>query len=162
VVQVTGTPIPPIVPRNMTTAAAPAQATGQMAPRTRRPLPLAALGSRPTPSVVYRIAALDRCGHLAERSVKRALGWTPEQRLDIQETAGLLVIHADPDGAFRTTGQGHLRLPARVRRWCGLEVGDRVLLAADPTRDELLVCPPTVLDSMIADLQRRPERGECA
>jgi hypothetical protein len=81
----------------------------------------------------------------------RALGWTPDLVLDIAETGGALVVHADPAGAFRTTGHGHLVLPARVRRWCGLRVGDRVLLAADPMRQELLVFPPTLLDTRIAD-----------
>jgi hypothetical protein len=81
----------------------------------------------------------------------RALGWTPDQVLDIAEAGGALVVHADPTGTFRTTGHGHLVLPARVRRWCGLRVGDRVLLAADPMRQELLMCPPALLDTMIAD-----------
>jgi hypothetical protein len=103
---------------------------------------------------MYRVAALDRCGRLAERSVMRALRWSPALRLDIAEAAGALIVRADPAGAFRTTGHGHLVLPARVRSWCGLRPGDRVLLAADPMRQELLVCPPAVLDAMIA--ARRP------
>lgn len=82
--------------------------------------------------------------------VMRALGWSPALRLDIAEAAGALIVRADPAGAFRTTGHGHLALPARVRSRCGLRVGDRVLLAADPMRQELLVCPPAVLDAMIA------------
>jgi bifunctional DNA-binding transcriptional regulator/antitoxin component of YhaV-PrlF toxin-antitoxin module len=85
----------------------------------------------------------------------RALGWTPALTIDIAEAAGALVVRADPAGAFRTTGHGHLVLPARVRSWCGLQVGDRVLLAADPTRQELLVCPPAVLDAMIAARHNR-------
>jgi hypothetical protein len=59
-------------------------------------------------------------------------------------------------GPFHTTGHGHLALPARVRSWCGPGVGDRVLLAADSMRQELLVCPPAVLDEMIA---ARPARS---
>ena len=85
-----------------------------------------------------------------------ALGWTPDSNLDIAETGGALVVRADPAGAFRTTRHSHLVLPARVRRWCGLRVGDRVLLAADPLRQELLVCPPAVLDTMIAAQRTRP------
>jgi hypothetical protein len=99
---------------------------------------------------VYRVAAVDRCGRVAERLVMRALGWTPGLSLHIAEAGGTLVVHADPAGAFRTTGHGHLVLLARVRSWCGMRVGDRVLLAADPMRQELLVCPPAVLDAMIA------------
>jgi hypothetical protein len=117
----------------MTTATTPTRAAGPVVGGVRRPLPVATLRGRPTPGVVYRIAALDRCGRLAERFVLQALGWPAGRRLGIREAGGVLLIHADPNGAFRTTGQGHLRLPARVRRWCGLLVGDRVLLAADPT-----------------------------
>jgi hypothetical protein len=36
-----------------------------------------------------------------------------------------------------------------VRRWCGLRVGDRVLLAADPIRQELLAFPPAALDAIV-------------
>jgi hypothetical protein len=115
---------------------------------------------------MYRVAAVDRCGRLAERSVMRALGWSPAVRLDIAEATGTLIVRADQTGAFRTTGHGHLALPARVRRWCGLRVGDRVLLAANPMRQELLVCPPAVLDAMIAarrarsvDTFQRADRG---
>ncbi len=86
----------------------------------------------------------------------RALGWTPDSSLDIAETGGALVVRAEPAGAFRTTRHGHLVLPARVRRWCGLRVGDRVLLAADPLRQELLVFPPAVLDMMIAAQRTQP------
>ncbi|GAA5139918.1 hypothetical protein GCM10023320_76750 [Pseudonocardia adelaidensis] len=80
----------------------------------------------------------------------RALGWPPGLSLDIAESSGTLVVRADPAGAFRTTTRGHLVLPARVRSWCGLHVGDRVLLAADPNRQQLLLCPPATLDAMIA------------
>lgn len=103
-----------------------------------------------------------RGGGAVEDGAPATLGWPPELRLDIRDTDGVLVIHADPAGEFRTTGQGHLRLPARVRRWCGLEVGDRVLLAADPTRGQLVVYPPAVLDSMIAARHHRSEGGERA
>lgn len=103
-----------------------------------------------------------RGGGAVEDGAPATLGWPPELRLDIRDTDGVLVIHADPAGESRTTGQGHLRLPARVRRWCGLEVGDRVLLAADPTRGQLVVYPPAVLDSMIAARHHRSEGGERA
>jgi hypothetical protein len=33
------------------------------------------------------------------------------ERLDIDETRGLLVIRAQDSGEFQVTGQGHLRIP---------------------------------------------------
>jgi hypothetical protein len=69
-------------------------------------------------------------------------------------------VTADPQGVFHLTDQGHLRLPATVRHWCGLVTGDRVLLAADPTRGLLVVHPPAVLDTMIGRLHADVFGGE--
>jgi hypothetical protein len=80
----------------------------------------------------------------------RALGWSAGLRLDIRETAGLLVIHSHADGEFQVTCQGHLRLPALIRHRCGLVTGDRVLLAAFPSQSQLLVYLPAALDALIA------------
>jgi hypothetical protein len=116
-------------------------------PRRRLPLPgVPALRSTATG---YGLAAVDCRGRIADRVVLRALGWAPATGLDIREAHGLLVITVDRRGGFRVTGQGHLRLPAAVRRWCGLVAGDRVLLAADLTEGALVVHPPAVLDAMI-------------
>jgi bifunctional DNA-binding transcriptional regulator/antitoxin component of YhaV-PrlF toxin-antitoxin module len=44
---------------------------------------------------------------------------------------------------------GHLQLPVAVRRWCDLAPGDKVLLAAEPDQQLLIVHPPATLDAMI-------------
>ena len=41
-------------------------------------------------------------------------------------------MRPDGHGVVSVTRQGHLRLPAVVRRCYGLVPGDRLLLAADP------------------------------
>ncbi len=104
---------------------------------------------------MYGLAAVDCRGRVADRAVMHALGWTPGTRLDIRETRGLLVIRTDTHGVFSVTTRGHLRLPAPVRHCCGLQPGDRVLLAADPQRDLLIVHPPAALD----DLLTQPHAG---
>ncbi|WP_232237783.1 MULTISPECIES: AbrB/MazE/SpoVT family DNA-binding domain-containing protein [Actinoalloteichus] len=48
------------------------------------------------------------------------------------------------------TVQGHLRVPASIRHRVGLVAGDRVLLTADPGRNQLVVHPPAVLDDLLA------------
>jgi bifunctional DNA-binding transcriptional regulator/antitoxin component of YhaV-PrlF toxin-antitoxin module len=63
-------------------------------------------------------------------------------------------------GVFSVTGQGHVRLPATVRRWCGLATGDRVLLAAEPARGLLVVHPPAALDAMIGQFQAAVLAGD--
>jgi hypothetical protein len=125
----------------------------------RRALPLPRLDPLRARSTVYGLATIDCNGRLADTTVVRALGWAPSNRLDIHESGGLVLVAADRQGLFRLTGQGHLRLPAAVRRWCGLVPGDRVLLAADP--DRLLVLhPPAALDAMIAQFHTAVLGGE--
>ncbi len=62
----------------------------------------------------------------------RALGWTPTLSLDIAVAGGALVVRADPAGAFRTTGHGHLVLPARRHPSAG---GGKGGSAADGNND---------------------------
>lgn len=72
--------------------------------------------------------------------VINALGWVPGTRLDIRECGGLVLVTASRHGVFALSGQGYLRLPATVRHWCGLVLGDRVVLYADPAGGRLVVC----------------------
>jgi len=129
---------------------------------TRGPLPLAQHPAARTSATVYGLAILDCRGRLADRAVLRALGWQAGTRLEIRATGGMLVIHADPLGRSRVTAAGHLRLPAPIRNRCGLSGGDRVLLAADPTRARLVLHPPAALDAMIEGCHPRELGGESA
>ena len=72
------------------------------------------------------------------------------------------MISANRRGVFSVTGQGHLRLPATVRRRCGLAAGDRVLLAAEPAEGLVVVYPPAALDTMIARYHALVLGGESA
>jgi hypothetical protein len=147
----TGTVITPVV-----IPATPLRHDGQPAGSqsgtlaARRTLPLPTVPTSRTSTAVYGLAAVDCRGRVADRAVVHALGWTPGTRLDIRETRGLLVVRTDAHGVFSVTMQGHLRLPAPVRHCCGLQRGDRVLLAAAPDRDLLIVYPPTALDDLLA------------
>lgn len=105
--------------------------------------------------VVYGMAAVDCRGRVADRTVLGALCWAPGARLDIREAGGLVLVRRDDHGVFSVTKQGHLRLPATVRRGCGVVPGDRVLLAADPRRELIIIYPPVALDDLLA--QRHDE-----
>lgn len=139
--------IAPVVPPVLATSGW--AATPSVATLVRGPLSLPALVPRRTSTVVYGLSALDDRGRVADRVVMRALGWSAGLRLDIGETAGVLTVATDPDGGYQVTNQGHLRLPAPLRHRCGLQAGDRVLLAADPQRSRLAVYPPAVLDTLL-------------
>jgi hypothetical protein len=123
---------------------------GSVAALVRGPLPLPSLVAGRSSTVVYGLAAIDDRGRVADRVVLRSLGWSAGLRLAIRETAGVLTVTADPDGGYRITNQGNLRLPASLRHRCGLGPGDRVLLAADPDRSRLAVYPPAALDNALA------------
>ncbi|MEH0824543.1 MULTISPECIES: hypothetical protein [unclassified Micromonospora] len=119
----------------------------------RPPLPLARLAPTRDSSMVYGLATLDVHGRVADRAVMTALGWAPGLRLGIRESGGLIIVDPDPRGVFRVTKEGHVRLPAVVRQWCGLTAGDRVLLAADPKARRLVLHPPASLDAVVARVQ---------
>ena len=130
-------------------------AAGTVLRRAALPLPGLSPASAqmdPRPGKVYGLSAVDDRGRLADRVVWRALGWAPGTRLQIRVAGGLVVVEADPGGAFAVTRQGHVRIPATIRHWCGLVAGDRLLLAADPALGRLVVYPPEALDRVIATL----------
>jgi hypothetical protein len=133
---------------------------GEAPTLAREPLPLPERPPQRTSTVVYGASAVDDRGRVTDRAVLRALGWTVGCRLDIHETAGSLTVVPTPDGPHRVSGQGHLRIPAILRRRCGLTTGDRVLMAADPTRDRLAIYPPAALDKALAAPSPAGEGGE--
>jgi hypothetical protein len=147
--------VPPLLPHSDTTAGSPGVVS-----LVRGPLPLPTLIARRSSTVVYGLSALDDRGRVADRVVMRTLGWSAGLRLDIHETAGVLTALTAPDGAYQVTNQGHLRLPAPLRHRCGLQAGDRVLLAADPDQSRLAIYPPAVLDTLITQQSADPTGGE--
>ncbi len=139
--------IRPIVPDT-----APGKAPTAVTRTAAQPLPLIAVpASRPLrlTNVLYRIAAVDHRGRVADRHVTAAVDWNTGTRLNIREHDGLLVVTADPHGLFTPTKQGYLRLPADARRAAGVAVGDRVLLTAHIDRQTVTVFPPTALDALL-------------
>ncbi|MET8042460.1 AbrB/MazE/SpoVT family DNA-binding domain-containing protein [Micromonospora sp. NPDC005215] len=156
VVEVTVAPlIPPLMPPEQ------GEGNGRRPGVLRRPpLPLPDLPIPRAGSSVYGLAAIDVSGRIADRMIVRALGWGGGTRLHIYESAGLIVVRLDPQGVFTLTGQGHLHLPAAVRKWCGLKPGDRLLLAADPDGGVLVLHPPAALDAVVAQIHAAALCGE--
>ncbi|MEU4383562.1 AbrB/MazE/SpoVT family DNA-binding domain-containing protein [Micromonospora echinofusca] len=106
------------------------------------------------------MATLDSHGRIADRSAMKGLHWSPGLRLHIKERRGLIVVSADNQGVFKVTKEGHVRLPAVVRQWCGLAAGDRVLIVAEPASGRLVVHPPGKLDEMITQAHDAVFGGE--
>jgi hypothetical protein len=148
--------VPPLLPASGRAAAPSVVAL------VRGPLPLPTLIPRRRSTVVYGLSAVDDRGRVADRVIMRALGWSAGLRLDIREAAGVLTVFADSEGVYQVTSQGQLRLPAALRRRCGLNAGDRVLLAADPQRSRLAVYPPAALDILLPQQSTGTIGGESA
>jgi hypothetical protein len=112
-----------------------------------RPLPLA----RPEPvppapeHVVYGIGRIDASG----RIVTSALGWSGGDRLALTADAGVVTARRDPGGMITLPRRAYITIPAPLRRRCGLEPGDRVLLAAVPGEGTLVVYCLAVVDQAI-------------
>jgi bifunctional DNA-binding transcriptional regulator/antitoxin component of YhaV-PrlF toxin-antitoxin module len=110
----------------------------------------------------YGLATVDDRGRVADHAIVHALGWQASTRLHIRVIEGLVLVTASRPGVFTVTKRGHVRLPATVRHWCGVETGDRVLLAAEPTEGVLVVHPPAGLDTMLARLHAQVMAREAA
>jgi hypothetical protein len=143
---VTAQPLAPVIPSSADPAARrwPRSAAG-------RPLPLA----RPIPvpaapeDVVYGIGRIDASGRIADRAVISALGWAGGDRLTLTADAGVVTARRDPGGMVTLPGRAYIAIPAALRRRCGLEPGDRVLLAAVPADDTLTAYCLAVVDQAI-------------
>ncbi|GAA2625408.1 hypothetical protein GCM10010399_66080 [Dactylosporangium fulvum] len=92
---------------------------------------------------------MDKAGRIASSTVFRALGWPARTRLQVHEDHGFVLVRHDPGGVLSLNDAGYLCLLEPVRRWCDLHPGDRVLLAAEPDRQLLVIHPPAALDAMI-------------
>jgi len=113
-------------------------------------LPVAALIDRaPRTATFYAVTTVDSRGRLADRSPLRVLGWPPLSRVSIDTVRGELIIIRRCDGPDTITGQGHVRLPARIRHLCRLEPCERLLVAAFPTHDVLALYTDAALDAML-------------
>ncbi|MGW0891560.1 hypothetical protein [Saccharopolyspora sp. NPDC002578] len=112
-------------------------------------------------SGVYRIAAVDERGRIADRAVVQALGWSAGQRVRFDLlSATALLVRPEAAGLFGLTRRGHIPLPVPVRRWCGVQAGDRVLLAASVQRGLLAVYTMAALESMINEFPLPADGGE--
>ena len=116
-----------------------------------RRLPLAS--PVPAPSapedVVYGIARIDASGRICERAVITALAWAGGDRLTFSADAGVVTARRDPGGMVTLPASGYITIPAALRRRCGLEAGDQVLLAALPDCGSLAAYSLAVVDQAI-------------
>lgn len=142
----TAQPLAPVIP----SSAVPASRQRARSAAARR-LPLAS--PVPVPSapeeVVYGIARIDASGRICERAIITALSWAGGDRLTFTAEAGVVTARRDPGGMVTLPASTYITIPAPLRRRCGLEAGDQVLLAALPGQDVLTAYSLAVVDQAI-------------
>jgi hypothetical protein len=105
------------------------------------------------------MSAVDRGGRIADRTVIDALSWAPGTRLRVDAARTHLMLRAAIDGGLAVKDHWYLWLPAATRQRLGLWPGDRVLLAAQPERQTLVVYPPAALDELLPHGRSASEGG---
>ena len=142
----TAQPLAPVIPSSGVPAARQRARSA-----AGRPLPLA----RPVPvpaapeDVVYGIGRIDASGRIADQGILTAMGWRGGDRLTLTAEAGVVTARRDPGGMVTIPRRGYIAIPAALRLRCGLEPGDRVLLAALPAADTLTAYSLAVVDQAI-------------
>jgi hypothetical protein len=114
-----------------------------------RPLPLAGPVRSVPEDVVYGFGRIDSSGRICDRAIISALGWRDGDRLTVTADTGVVTARRDPGGMVTLPARAYITIPAALRRRCGLEPGDQVLLAAIPGEDTLAAYSLAVVDQAI-------------
>lgn len=152
--------ITPVIPS--CTGSARTRSRRSQGPSARRVLPLATVATPPVPpmGVVYGMGRLDVSGRVADRTITRVLGWHAGDRLTVTGTAGGVIARRDPEGMVTLPVRPYVAIPAALRRRCGMQPGDQVLLAARPDDSLLTVYPLAVVDQAIREHASPADGGE--
>ena len=140
----TAQPLAPVIP----SSAVPASRRRAVS-AGGRPLPLAGPVRSVPEDVVYGFGRIDSSGRICDRAIVTALGWRGGDRLTVTADAGRVTARRDPGGMVTLPGRAYIAIPAALRHRCGLEPGDRVLLAAVPGDDTLAAYSLAVVDQAI-------------
>jgi AbrB family looped-hinge helix DNA binding protein len=141
---VTALPLAPLIP----SSSVPADRRRARA-AAGRPLPLARPMRSVPQDVVYGVARIDASGRICERAIIAVLGWVGGDRLTSTANSGVVIARRDAGGMVTLPASGYITIPAALRRRCGLEPGDQVLLAAVPAADMLTAYSFAVVDEAI-------------
>jgi hypothetical protein len=127
---------------------------------TRPPLSLPLLPEPAGRDVVFSMACVDGGGRILAGATVTSLRWSPGDRIRFTIRDGLIVAMTDVVGERDLGEDGLVRLPVVVRRACRLQTGDRILLAALPARQRLIIHPPATLARLTAAVHETVAGGE--
>jgi hypothetical protein len=123
-------------------------------PTPQTPQPLPPLPTTRPPAIepdnlVLGMARLDRTGRVHDHTVLTALDWHTGQRIDITTVHDTILVHATPTGLHTIGARGEVTLPAAARALCDIPANSRVVPAAVPSENVLLVHPPETVASLL-------------
>jgi bifunctional DNA-binding transcriptional regulator/antitoxin component of YhaV-PrlF toxin-antitoxin module len=107
-------------------------------------------------AVLIGAATVDRSSRVSERLLIRALGWRPGDGLNSTLDYGTIRMHRSADGPHRIDERQQIYLPASLRGLLAIGIGDRVLLATQPSTGILVIYPATVIAALLADAHLLP------
>lgn len=127
---------------------------------SRPPLSLPLLPEPSGRDVTFGMGRLDAGGRITDRTTLAKLQWTTGDRIQFSIRDALIIATLDPAGQRDLGPHGLLRLPVAIRRACRLQPGDRILLAALPTHQRLIIHPPATLATLTAAVHHSAAGGE--
>lgn len=146
-------PLPPLLPRLTKQDREGGQRQHRHGPETSRsPLSLPQLPEPSRRDVVFGMSSLDGGGRITAGRTMGSLRWSPGDRIGFSIRDGVIVAMVDPLGHRDLGKHGVLLLPVAVRRACRLQAGDRILLAALPAQQRLILHPPATVATLTAAL----------
>lgn len=93
---------------------------------------------------------MDRSGCVHEQILLRELGWNPGSRVEMDTMHSMILIAATPDGQHTIDHRGAIKLPATLRRLCGVEYGPPLVLAAVVPEQVMVVHPSATVAHLLA------------
>ena len=153
-------PLPPLLPQLSLEDREGGSRKPRRGSRIRPPMPLPQLPEPVDSDVIFGMVRLDPGGRVMSRRLLTSLEWERGDRVSFAIREGLIVISRDPDGIRPVCEPSFLRLPKHVRLACRMQAGDRILLAALPGKQRLIVHPPSTLTAMTAAIYESVAGGE--
>lgn len=153
-------PLPPLLPRlTMQDREGGHRKPGRRS-GSRPPLSLPLLPEPSGRDVTFGMGRLDAGGRITDQTTLTSMRWSPGSRIRFAIRDALIIATLDPTDQRELGEHGLLRLPVAIRRACRLQPGDRILLAALPTRQRLIIHPPATLATLTAAAHDTVAGGE--
>ncbi|WNV84867.1 AbrB/MazE/SpoVT family DNA-binding domain-containing protein [Umezawaea sp. Da 62-37] len=107
-------------------------------------------------AVMIGAATVDRSSRISQRILVRALGWHTGDGLHSWLDHGTVHMRRSTDGLHRVDERQQIYLPASLRALLDIGIGDRVLLATQPSIGTLVIYPAAVIAALLVDAHLLP------